>query len=187
MSGLLFALLAAFLGGFGGKDQCLVAQLRRAHGASVPLIVVAAISAALAASLAVWFGTFLEIGMSEDASTMFVAFALLFAAIELALPARRKAPAEPTRSAGATFLALLSLQATDAARFLLVALTLVMPDPLIIALGGAIGGVSSALLGWAAPDLVLDGGWQVGARRLLAALVFAAALTLGLTARGMIG
>ena len=101
MTAFLFAFLATLAAGFGARDQQLVAVLRDRLGASFALLVLAAASAAVAALLAALIGTLLGSTMSRDASTMFVAIALLVASIECAWPRRKAAPKEPTRSLGA--------------------------------------------------------------------------------------
>lgn len=186
MSALFFALLTSFLVGFGGKDQRLVAHLREGFGPSLPLLIVAILSSCLSAGVAVWFGGMLGRDMSEDAATMFVAIALLLAGVELLLPMRSRLPAEPTRSAPATFLALFAGQLTDAARFVIVALAIVLPAPIVLGIGGALGGAAAVTLAWSAPALFRDAGRVRRVRLGLAVPILMFAVWAALRARGIV-
>lgn len=187
MTAFLFALVAAFAAGFGARDQQLVAALRDRLGQSGGLLAVAVASAILTAFAAAWFGTLLGSTMSRDAATMFVAIAMLIAAIECAWPRRKAEPAEPTRSLGAIGIVLFARQLTDAARFLVLAVAAAYAAPEMAALGGAIGGAASVALGWMLGDKALGKLPISLVRHLLAAFLFLAAVATGLSARGLIG
>lgn len=187
MSSLLFALVGSFVAAVGARDQILVARLRATLGPSVGLFVIASVSATATAFIAAWVGGELSQIMSASAATMFVAFALLAASVELAWPNRMGAPQEPTRSLGAIFIVIFARQLTDGSRFLVAALAVALPSPMLSGLGGAVGGIAAAGLGWAmGPALEA----QLPLRRLrviLAALLFTVAVVTGMSARGLIG
>ncbi|MEZ5680470.1 MAG: hypothetical protein R3E14_04150 [Erythrobacter sp.] len=187
MTAFLFALLAAFAAGFGARDQQLVAALRDRLGQSVGLLAIALASAVATAFAAAWFGTVLGSSMSRDASTMFIAIALLISAAECAWPVRRSEPIEPTRSLGAIAIVLFARQLTDAARFLVLAVAAAYAAPEMAALGGAVGGSFAVALGWMMGDRELARLPVTTIRRSLAAFLFVVAIVTGLSARGLIG
>lgn len=118
------------------------------------------------------------------ARQMLAAFALLAAAVELAMPMREKALVEPTRSLFALAAVLLARQLGDAARFLVFALA-AAGLPVYAALGGALGGASALAMAVAARGELP--GWPLRRIRLtLAAIVGAAGIWLALGARGLI-
>jgi hypothetical protein len=95
--------------------------------------------------------------------------------------------AEPTRSLGAIALVLLAGQVTDAARFLVLALSVATGNAVLAAAGGALGSGAVLTLAW-----TLGSEWE--ARLPLAAIRLAlgglfrlAALIVGMSARGIIG
>ena len=141
----------------------------------------------VAAAVAAWFGALLGTTMSRDASTMFVAIALLIAAVECGWPRRKADPKEPTRSLGAIGIVLFARQLTDAARFLVLAVAAAYAAPEMAALGGAVGGMASVALGWSLGEKGLARLPLPTIRHLVAAMLFLLAVTSGLTARGLIG
>lgn len=187
MTAFLFALLATIAAGFGARDQFLVAVLRDRLGQSGGLLLVALASAVGTAAIAAWFGTLIGKTMSSDAETMFVAIALFVAAVECALPVRRIAPNEPTRSLGAIAIVLFARQLTDAARFLVLAVAAAYAAPEMAALGGALGGMAIVAMGWIAGSEALDRLGPKTVRHLVAGFLFLVALASALSARGIIG
>ncbi|MBX7483639.1 hypothetical protein [Qipengyuania qiaonensis] len=187
MTSLLFAMVASFLVATGApRDQLLVARMASLLGASNGLLVVALASSVATAGIAAWFGALLAQTMSENATTMFVAIALLLAAFECAWPNREKVPKEPTRSLGAIFIVLFARQLTDASRFLVAAFAVVFASWPLAGLGGAIGGGAAVAVGWGA-GAALERKLPLRALRIaLALLLFALAIMTGLTARGII-
>ncbi|MFA6219760.1 MAG: hypothetical protein WC692_08260 [Erythrobacter sp.] len=186
MTSLLFAIVASFLAATGARDQLLVAALRERLGPSAALLAVALASSAGTAAIAAWLGGRLALALSQDAATMFVAIALLLAAFECAWPGRFRKPVEPTRSLGAIAIVLFARQLTDAARFLVLALAAAFASPPLAGLGGAVGGGAAVALGWAMGGELER---QLPLRRLrvaLAALLFAVACVVGLSARGLL-
>ena len=187
MTAFLFAMVAAFAAGFGARDQQLVAALRDRLGPSGGLLLVAIVCALVAAGAAAWFGALIGTTMSRDASTMFVAIALLVAAVECAWPRRKADPQEPTRSLGAIGIVLFARQLTDAGRFLVLAVAAAYAAPAMAALGGAIGGAASVALGWSLGEKGLGKLPLSTIRHVVAAFLFLVAVSTGLAARGLIG
>jgi hypothetical protein len=185
MTSLLMSMVVSFLVSMGARDQMLVSQLRGMLGNSAGLLVVALATSTATAFIAAWFGGLLGQGMSQDASTMFVAIAMLLAAVECVWPNRAGRPVEPTRSLGAVAIVLFSRQLTDASRFLIAAFALVFASPPLAGLGGAIGGGTTVALGWALGDR-LEALPLRGLRRVLGVALFFLAIAIGLTARGLI-
>lgn len=186
MSAFFLALIASFALALGARDQLLVAHLRTKLGGSAGLLLVAVASSALTAALAAYVGMGLGTRLAAGASNMFVAIALLVAAVELAWPWRRKLPEEPTRSLVATFVVLFVGQITDAARFLVLALAVALASPQFTALGGAAGGAAAVTMGW-----VMGADLQRllplrTIRLVLAAVLLVAAVVTGLSVRGII-
>lgn len=183
MDGFLLALLLVFALALGGRDQLLVGQWSDALGRSVPLLLAAIASCALAAAAMAWIGAEFAALLPHRAAQMLIAFALGIAAVELALPVRLKHPQEPTRSLGAIVIVLFGRQVGDGARFAVFALAAWAALPLTAGLGGALGGASAVLLGW---SIGADGlaRWPLRMIRLgLAACLLIAALLVGLDAR----
>lgn len=187
MTSLIFAMVASFLAATGARDQLLVARLASVLGGSNGLLTVALTSSAATAAIAAWFGAQLSNRMSENASTMFVAIALLLAAFECAWPNREKTPREPTRSLGAIAIVLFARQLTDASRFLVAAFAVVFASWPLAGLGGALGGGAAVFVGWALAGN-LERHLRLRAIRTgLAVALFVLAMITGLSARGMIG
>ena len=187
MPSLFLALLASALAALGTRQARLVAQLSASLGGSVGLLAVCWLTAAGASAVAAWGGGLVAPVLAGPAKTMFVAAALAVAAIELAWPMRSKPPAEPTRSLGAIALVLGVGQVTDAARFLVLALSVATGNPVLAAAGGALGSGAVLTLAW-----TLGAEWETrlplaAIRLALAALFLIAALVVGMTARGIIG
>ena len=187
MSALLFALVGSFITGVGARDQMLVARLRLALEPSTGLLGTAMLSAVATAAIAAWIGAELSRLMSASAATMFLAFALLAGAFELAWPNRVARPEEPTRSLGAIFIVLFARQMSDASRFVILALAVAQASPMLAGLGGAIAGSASVTIGWAMGD-ELERTVPLRTLRVSSAIVLAiAAILIGLSARGLIG
>lgn len=186
MSAFLLALVACALVGFGGRDFRLVAHLSGRFGRSSVLLAVVIASSAVTAALAAMAGDALAGLLHPDAKAMLAAVALIVAAAELAWPWRGRDPAEPTRSAIATFLVLAAMQIGDGARFLVFAIAIAMGDPLFAAAGGAVGSAAMLALAWAG-DGEVSGHLPVRPLRLAFALMLCVVgLAVGLIARGLI-
>lgn len=186
MPSFFLALIAAFLADAGARDQRLVAALSARLGASGGLLVAGWVATALTAAIAAAAGAGIAQLLPPSGKTMFVAFALLLAALELAWPIRRSEPKEPTRSLFAAAFVVASLQVGDGARFLIVALAAATGAPAFAGIGGAIGGAAGLTLGWAlGADLTRR--FPLRAARLtIAALLLLAAIWTALNARGVL-
>jgi putative Ca2+/H+ antiporter (TMEM165/GDT1 family) len=186
MTSFMFAMVASFLAATGSRDQLLVAHLRERLGSSYALLLLAVATAIVSAFIAAWFGSLLAGQLSSDATTMFVAIAMLLAAVECAWPNRARKPREPTRSLGAIGIVLFLRQLTDASRFLIAAFAAALASPMLAASGGAIGGSAAVGLGWFLGER-LEHLPLPAIRLCFAALLLLLAIGLGLTARGLIG
>ena len=187
MPGFFLSLIVCFALAVPGREGARVAQLAARLGPGTGLLVAIWLSAAATSALAGWAATQLDPMLAGAAKMMLVAFALALGAADLVFRPAPRAPVEPTRSAGAMLLVLLFGQATDGARFAVVALALATAAPVPAALGGALGTGAAltlaALAGaaWAERLPLRALGWGLAAALLLAAAVCA------LSARGLIG
>jgi Ca2+/H+ antiporter, TMEM165/GDT1 family len=156
MAGLLFALIATLLAGIGARDQVLVAQLSQRQGARPGLLLVAIGSGCVAATLAAWGGAQVADLLGSNARRFLVA-------------------AEPTHSLGAFAIVIFAAQLSDAARFLIFALTALTSAPWPTALGGAVGAAVVVATGWANPGMAHES-WLAPARRGLGIVLLLIAL-----------
>lgn len=184
MSSFLFAFALVLLVSLGARDQLLVARLAGRTGPG--LLLAASVSATLSAGLMAWGGDVVAAMLFPAAKHMLAAMALLVAAFELAWPRREKPVAEPTHSIFAAFVVLLARQVGDASRFIVFALAAATASPLLVGIGGAVGGVAAMVLGWMMQQ-DLEAALPLRAIRLaLAAMLLIAAVVLALGARGMV-
>jgi putative Ca2+/H+ antiporter (TMEM165/GDT1 family) len=186
MPSFFLALIATFFAAMGGRDQRLVAALSARNGASTALMVTGWIAAVGTAAFAAAAGAGIAILLQPSGKTMFVAIALLLAAIELAWPIWRKPPEEPTRSLFAALLVIASHEVGDAARFLIVALAAATGMPVLAGVGGALGGAAALTLGWAVGEDLTKRFPLRAVRLVIAALLLVAAVWTGLVARGLV-
>jgi Ca2+/H+ antiporter, TMEM165/GDT1 family len=156
MTGFLLAMIATFLAGFGGRDQVLVATFADRQGQRPALLLVALVSAVLAAGTAIWLAGAFAPGLTLPVRRMLAALALGLAALDMLLIRPRTSPQEPTQSLGAFGIVLLSQQLMDASRFLLFAISLASILPGAAGIGGALGGAAVVTLGWAGGRSLLD-------------------------------
>ncbi|MXO73143.1 hypothetical protein [Alteraurantiacibacter buctensis] len=187
MTGFFLTLLACLAVELPGRDSVRVAHLSAKLGAGAGLLAAIWISALAASALAVVAAGLMAPLLPGAARQMLVAFALALAALELALRRAPRAPAEPTRSAGAMLVVLLAAQITDGARLIVLALALATKVPLAAAAGGALA--SGAALTLAALAGAAWPAWQRLrlVRLVIAALLLGFAVVLGLDARGLLG
>ena len=186
MPSFFLALVATFFAATGGRDQRLVAALSERLGASTGLLVTGWIAAAGTAAFAAAAGMAIAALLPPEAKTMFVAIALLLAAVELAWPIRRKVPDEPTHSLFAALLVIASHEVGDGARFLIVALAAATGVPVLAGVGGAIGGAAALTLGWGLGEDLVKRFPLRAARLVIAAFLLVAAASAALSARGLI-
>jgi Ca2+/H+ antiporter, TMEM165/GDT1 family len=177
MVGFLLAFIATVLVGLGARDQILVAGIAARQDQRPALLLVALVSAALAAAAAVWLASSFAPQLEPAARRMLAVLALGLAAIEMIALRPKAAPSEPTESLGAFGLVLLALQLLDAARFLLFGIVVASVLPGAAGLGGALGGMAVVAIGWAGSDSLTQGPLAQVRRWLgLALLVVAASL-----------
>jgi len=186
MPSFFLPLLACVLASIGGRDQRLVALLSARLGASNALLIACWVVSVLTSVLAALAGVTLAAMMPPAGKTMLIAFALLFAAGELAWPIRKRDPVEPTRSLFAITLVLAAHQIGDAARFLVFAFAAASGVPALVALGGAIGSGAALTLGWALGASLHQRLPLRLIRIAIAVLLMIAAIWTGLTARGIL-
>lgn len=149
--GFALALLLSLVAAQSGNGQQIVAGLSARLGRS-PAMLLAALGAALIASMAASHAGAFVHGVLPSAVRGPVAMAALIAAgIILLLPLRCDPLIEPTRSLGAIGLALLLRQSIDAPRLCLLALAILLGTPWAIAMGGALGSGLALSMGWAVP------------------------------------
>lgn len=175
----LWAMLGCFLAGMGARDQMLVAALTARLGRHGGLLLMGAISGALASALAAWFSREIAAQMAYPARLVLACFALVAAGGEALLFRPRFKAKEPTRSLFAAALVLLIHQAADAGRFIVLALALLGDAPIPAAAGGAVGTFFALLLGFLASGAMLDAqGGIVQIRRWAGALLLGVGLAL---------
>lgn len=156
MTGFLLAMIATFLAGFGGRDQMLVAGFAERQGQRPALLLVALLSAALAAAAAIWLAGSFAPQLAPPARRMLAVLALGLAALEMLLIRPRGRPDEPTQSLGAFGIVMLAQQLTDASRFLLFAISVASILPGAAGLGGGLGGAAVVTVGWASGRTLFD-------------------------------
>ena len=186
MSSLFFAFVAVLLGTVGSRDQLIVAHFSSASRRGPGILVAAIVSAALSAMAMALAGQVSAGLLPGPGKTMLVAIALILAAIELAWPARYRAPEEPTQSLAAIVIVLMARQFGDGARFLVFAIAAATGAPLLAGVGGAIGGALALAAAWAAGESGMTRTPLRATRLALAAVSLGLAVTLGLNARGII-
>ena len=187
MPSFFLAMIAAVLASFGGRDRRLVAHLSGKLGATLPLLAVAWLAVVATSALAAIAGAALATIMPAAAKHMLVAFALVLGAVELLWQRRLREAEEPTRSAFAILIVLGALQLGDGARFLVLAVAVATGDPVLAALGGAVGSGAVLTAGWAMGPGLGNGLPLRAIRYTAAALMAGAGLIIGLSARGLLG
>lgn len=186
MPSFFLPLLVCFLASVGARDQRLVATLSARLGPGNGLLIACWIISAGTAAFAAFAGTILAAMLPPAGKTMLIAFALLFAAAELAWPIRQRDMGEPTRSIFAISLVLAARQIGDASRFLIVAFAAATGVPLLVAIGGAVGGGAALTMGWALGNSLQEQMPLRAIRLIIAVLLLIAAIWTGLTARGIL-
>lgn len=184
MSSFLFGFALVLLVSLGARDQLLVARLAGRTGPG--LLVAGAAAATLSACVMALAGQMVAVQLFPEAGRMLVAIALVVAAVELVWPVRQRAPREPTHSVFAAFVVLLARQISDAGRFLVFAISAWTALPWLAAAGGALAGTAALVLGWIMGETLEVSVPLRPIRLALAAVLFLAALAIGLSVRGMI-
>jgi len=186
MPPLFLAFVAVLLGTIGSRDQMIVAHVSGASRRGVGVLVAACVSAGLSAMAMALAGKAISGLLPDEAKTMLVAIALLFAAAEFVWPTRHARPEEPTRSLAAIVIVLVAKQCGDGARFLVFAIAAATGAPVLAGIGGALGGTLALAAAWMAGEA-----WPARAplravRIVLAAVALLLAAFVGLSARGLI-
>ncbi len=183
MDVFLLSLVMVFAIALAGRDAAVMAALAERLGRAPLLLAAGMACAGLSAALMAWLGSTFAALLPYRAAQMMVAFALGFAALELALPVKSMPPAEPTRSLGAIALVLLARQLGDAARFVVFAFAALAHLPWVSGLGGALAGAGALWLAWSLGATGLARYRMALWRRLLAGFCAISAVFIGLDAR----
>lgn len=165
----------------------MLAMLADRMGSAGPLLTLAWGTVIIATLVMAFAAEAVSSFLSVDTKTMVVAIAMLFAAVEVVLPNRDKAPREPTQSLFAIGAVLLARQLTDAPRFLVFAFGIFSGMPMLAALGGIMAGGAGLTAGWLLGEELAGASWLKAVRWALAALLGITAIWIGLSARGIIG
>lgn len=181
MTGLFLAFLAALLAGAGARDQAVLAGMAAAQGARPAALVVAVLTCGLTSAAAAWASLSVAPMLNGDARLFLAGLALVFAGGESLLLGRPRAPKEPTNSLAALAIVLAAHQLTDAARFLIFAISLAAHAPAASALGGTAAGALLLTLTWSAPDLLGRRELAI-ARRVIGALLLMIGIGLAFSA-----
>jgi Ca2+/H+ antiporter, TMEM165/GDT1 family len=187
MTGFFLALLACLAVELSGRDAVRVAQLSARLGPGAGLLAAIWVSAIATSALAAFAATLIGPAMPGPARQMLVAFALVLAALELALRRAPRAPAEPTRSTGAMLLVLLAAQLTDGARLLVLALAIASKAPVAAAVGGALASGAALSVAAVAAAHWPDATRVKPVRLAVAGLLLIFGIATGLDARGLLG
>lgn len=188
MPALFLGFIAVFAGAFGGRGQILLAHLAKHHGARVHhgLLVVGLFAAIVTALVASFAGTLVG-ELPGPARAILVAMTLALAGSEMLRPVRLTLPSEPTRSLGAIMLSLCWHNSTDGARLVLFALAAATGAPEAATIGGALGGMAAAALGWATGADLAAGRYLRPMRMAVGAIFLAAAAVLVMAALRLLG
>lgn len=184
MSGFLFAFVAVALAGVGARDVRLVAALTMRQGARPGILLTAIATSLAAAAAAGWAAAWIVPLLPADARVILAGMALALAGGEMLLAgARRATPREPTNSLGALALVLFAQQLADAARFLVLGISVATAAPLAAGAGGALGGVAAVAAAWMLPDAAASVR-VTPIRRAVGAVLLAVALVVALKGLG---
>lgn len=178
MPAFFFTFIAVAAAMLAGRDAVRVARLRATLGWGGPLAITVLLAALAGAGLAAWIAGEFSPWIRPHIKPLVVGLALGLAGFEVLLRTPPESPKEPTRSMGAITLVLLLGMVTDASGFIILSLAIATGEPLLAAVGGALGAV--VVLGAA---IVAGEDWQllplklvrrtVGGGLLLAAVVIA--------------
>ena len=185
MTGFFFAMIAALLASLGARDQVTVARLTTSNGPHIGLLLIAVLCGGATSAAAAWAGSTIAPGMTPPARQFLTAIALGWAGLESLLMSPGKKPVEPTRSLGAAAVVLAAHQLTDAARFLVFALAILVHAPVAAAIGGAAGSALALGAAWAAPEPFERSQLRM-VRRFIGLGLLAIALTLAARAIGLL-
>ncbi len=183
MDSFLLCLVLTFAIALGGREQLIIAQFAERLERSLPLLVTGALCAVISAGVMAYAGASMAAILPQRAANMLVAAALFMAGVELAWPVKVKTMKEPTRSYIAIGVVVLARQIGDAARFVVFAFAAEAIYSTTALIGGAVGGVAAAGLGWSAGLTQLQKFPLRYYRLALSVCLILAALVIGLNAR----
>jgi hypothetical protein len=182
MTGLMIAFVAAFLTGFGARDQVLLAQLGRVGGLRGALLLTAVATSAVATMLAAWMGWEVARHVVAPMRPWLVALAIAIAGARLLPMVRVPVIREPTNSLGAAAIVFFACQVMDAGRWLILAMG-VSGWALAAAVGGALGSAAGLTIGSRGDERFLSPAVQpLRVRRVCGVLLMLAAMAMMLIA-----
>lgn len=175
MTGFVLALLAALLAGLGARDSVTLAELVKIQGARPAALAVAITTCLITSALAAWASIAVAPMLNTNARLFLAGLALAIAGAESLILKPSRTPQEPTQSLAALAVVLAAHQLTDAARFLIFAISLAAYAPVWAAAGGATAGIVLLTAAWSAPELLT---WQ--RMRLMRSVIGACLLVAGI-------
>jgi hypothetical protein len=186
MLAFLLALFGSFLATLGARGMYLMAHLSVALRQARPLLLCGLFAGALAAGVAAYIGARAAAILPPVAVQILASLAFALAAFALPWKPRGGLPAEPTRSLFAIASVLTMRQLAGAAGLFLAAAAMVSGEAVQVAAGGALGSGGAMALCWARPQWMGRGGQFEALRKVLAALLVAAAIWNALAAMGIV-
>ena len=145
MDALMICLIASAVAAFGGRWWLLAVAIatRKGHAIAVPGI---GISAVAAAGLAAIAGGWIVAEVRGPGLLLFLALAILFAGASALWPAKPipERVSDSARGPVAATILLLAAQLNDSAPFIILAAAAWTGDPVLAAVGGAVGLVAAA-------------------------------------------
>ena len=182
MPAFFLSLIVGLAVTLAGREGVRVARLAGASAGKGRIMAAVLLASVCTSALAAWLGASIAPLLSHRYLHGFAALALVIAALQVAVLRAPPAPREPTRSIGATFLALLVAQFSDATRFAILALATLSARDWITGAGGAIGSAAALLL-----VTRMDRAWERGAplhalRLGASAVLLVAGATIGFSA-----
>lgn len=188
MDALLTALLGCFLGEMGDKGQVLLAALATRFGRTRAVIAGAAVAVLANAAIAAAMAAFLIPMLGSDARLLFLALAVLF--LGVAMLWRVKAPNPladwPTGPFVTAALGLFILGFGEGPQFLILGIATRTADPVMAAVGGAIGMMAALGLAVLLRQALLRHPAVRIVRRAAGVLMLLIALMLGVSGLGLV-
>ena len=185
MSPFYLTLLAAFVAGFGARDQVTVAALSARQRGHWPLLLLAAVSSVATAVFAGWASAWFLDVLAAPARLFMASMALLLAGLECIVIRPRARMEEPTQSLGAATLVIVASQLTDAARFLVFGTAIATAQPVPAVIGGAVAGLLLIGMAWAGSELIVSERTRA-IRRVAGAVLLVVAVFVGLRAANLV-
>ena len=141
MDGLLLALIACMAGEMGDRSQLLSHALAARYRNTLWVAAGLAFAASANAALSAYAGSLLGHLMSDDARHLFMALAFLTGGVTMWLPTRMPDKLSNWRlgALGTSFFGLFILGFGEGAQFLIAGIAVARGNPVLTAIGGAIG------------------------------------------------